>query len=171
MGVLLGCLLLCLALAALLTGLYLRALQEKRASQTTLKSLIKFLTDQEKEAGFAHSGNEEGRSPEMKVAEKDEPKSSFDYSIPDGPRNTLPSRLTLAPLEGTNIVKLPPPHSSHVPLPGIQAKKPNRRERRSYQQLDPTTLMGNPAAATLAQILAKTEQEQKEEKNSDQVLN
>ena len=24
------------------------------------------------------------------------------------------------------FLRLPPPHSSHVPLPGIQAKKPNR---------------------------------------------
>merc|ERR1719150_1633503 len=107
----------------------------------------------------------------MKVAEKDEPKSSFDYSILDGPRNILPSRLTLAPLEGTNIVKLPPPHSSHVPLPGIQAKKPNRRERRSYQQLDPTTLMGNPAAATLTQMLASKDTRTEEEDNSKQELN
>lgn len=170
--VLLGCLLLCSGLAALLTGLYLRALQEKRASQATLKSLIKFLTDQEKEAGFVHTGDDEGGSPEKNCAEKDEPTPSFDYSILEGARNTLPSRLTLAPLEGSNIVRLPPPHSSHVPLPGIQAKKPNRRERRSYQQLDPTTLMGNPAAATLTQMLAKTDVKEKEEENSDHsVLN
>jgi len=169
--VLLGCLLLCSGLAALLTGLYLRALQEKRASQATLKSLIKFLTDQEKEAGFVHAGNDEGGSPEKNCAEKDEPTPSFDYSILEGARNTLPSRLTLAPLEGSNIVKLPPPHSSHVPLPGIQAKKPNRRERRSYQQLDPTTLMGNPAAATLTQMLAKTDVKKEEENSDNSVLN
>jgi len=166
--VLLGCLLLCSGLAALLTGLYLRALQEKRASQATLKSLIKFLTDQEKEAGFVHTADD--GAPERKDLEKDEPTPTFDYAILDGGRNTLPSRLTLAPLEGSNIVKLPPPQSCHVPLPGIQAKKPNRRERRSYQQLDPTTLMGNPAAATLTQMLANAEVK-KDEENSDQSLN
>jgi len=168
--VLLGCLLLCSGLAALLTGLYLRALQEKRASQATLKSLIKFLTDQEKEAGFVHTGDNESGSSEKKCEEKDEPTPSFDYSILEGTRKSLPSRLTLAPLEGNNFVKLPPPHSSHVPLPGIQAKKPNRRERRSYQQLDPTTLMGNPAAATLTQMLAKTEVKEKGEENPDHAV-
>lgn len=171
--VLLGCLLLCLALAALLTGLYLRALQEKRASQATLKSLIKFLTDQEKEAGFGHTGEgEEGPlPPSYEDTEKKEPTPTFDYSILDEPRKTFPSRLMLAPLEGSNVIKLPAPHASHVPLPGIQAKKPNRRERRSYQQLDPTTLMGNPAAATLTQMLASKNSRMEEEDNSKQELN
>lgn len=158
---LVGCLCLCLGVACILTFFYLRAVQDKKVSQAALQTLIQFLSEKENQQGGGSIEVKPSTDGKDNFADRvNTPTETFDYAILGPSRDALPSRLTLAPLEGDSIIRLPPPQSCHAPLPGIAPRKPARKERRKYQQLNPRELKeGNPAADTLRQMFQPPEQE------------
>lgn len=136
-------LVLSLLMAAVITFLYCRTLRENRGYSAMLQYLVWLLSGQKEEDG--------GSSPILSCTEKetdqdvdaesniqkhsyDDKKSIMkDLGLPDpGLIGILPSKITLAPLQGEKVIRFPSAHLSHVKLPNIQGNKtfPRRREKK-----------------------------------------
>lgn len=128
-----------LGTAAAITLLYLRALQERRMSQVALKSLIQFLSERDvKDSSVKTSEDvewENQRSDPPANMEGEGIRPVFDFPAP-GSMMSLPSKITLAPLEGENLIRFPSPHVSHAKLPAIRGSRtvPRKREKKKYEE-------------------------------------
>jgi len=139
-------LMICLGIAGVVTVMYMRIVQQKKMSKTALKSLMRYLAERELRKDNSNENPNNDRKDIEECIEnakvKEEIERSFEEDFNPAILDklpSLPSKLTLAPLENDNVVRFPDPHLSHAKLPAIK-KNTKTRMKTQYEELNPKEL-------------------------------